>query len=98
MNKEGLMKVLLSPVISEKSANAADAGRQYLFQVNTAANKRDIRRAVELMFDVKVERVQVINVKGKAKRFGRTLGKRPHWKKAYVRLQEGQDIDFATGM
>ena len=98
MNKEGLMKVLLSPVISEKSANVADTARQYLFQVDTAANKRDIRRAVELMFDVKVERVQVVNVKGKSKRFGRTLGKRPNWKKAYVRLKEGQDIDFATGM
>ena len=98
MNKEGLMKVLLSPVISEKSANVADTGRQYLFQVDTAANKREIRRAVELMFDVKVERVQVVNVKGKTKRFGRTMGKRSHWKKAYVRLKEGQDIDFATGM
>ena len=98
MNKEDLMKVLLSPVISEKSANVADSSRQYLFQVATGANKRDIRRAVELMFDVKVERVQVLNVKGKAKRFGRTLGTRPHWKKAYVRLKEGQDIDFATGI
>ncbi len=98
MNKEGLMKVLLSPVISEKSANVADTGRQYLFQVDTAANTREIRRAVELMFDVKVERVQVVNVKGKTKRFGRTMGKRSHWKKAYVRLKEGQDIDFATGM
>ena len=98
MNKEGLMKVLLSPVISEKSASAADNDRQYLFRVDTAANKDDIRRAVELMFDVQVERVQVVNVKGKAKRFGRTLGKRPNWKKAYVRLKEGQDIDFATGL
>ena len=98
MNKEDLMKVLLSPIISEKSANAADSGRQYLFRVDTGANKQAIRRAVELMFNVQVERVQVINVKGKVKRFGRTIGKRPHWKKAYVRLKEGQDIQFDTGM
>ncbi len=98
MNKEGLMKVLLSPIISEKSAIAADTGRQYLFRVDTGANKQDIRRAVELMFNVNVDRVQVVNVKGKAKRFGRTLGKRPSWKKAYVRLKEGQDIQFDTGM
>ncbi len=98
MNKEGLMKVLLSPIISEKSAIAADTGRQYLFRVDTGANKQDIRRAVELMFNVNVDRVQVVNVKGKAKRFGRTMGKRPRWKKAYVRLKEGQDIQFDTGM
>ena len=98
MNKEGLMKVILSPVISEKSAHAADTGRQYLFRVDTGANKRDIRRAVELMFNVRVERVQVVNVKGKEKRFGRTMGKRPHWKKAYVKLKQGQDIQFDMGV
>lgn len=97
MNKERLMTILLSPIVSEKSTNAADTSRQYLFRVAKDADKRDVRRAVELMFDVKVDRVQVMNVKGKRKRFGRAMGKRPDWKKAYVRLKEGQDIHFATG-
>jgi len=93
MNRERLMKVLLSPVISEK-ASMAEASDQYAFRVVPDATKREIGRAVELMFDVKVDRVQVLNVKGKNKRFGRRLGKRPGWRKAYVRLQPGHDIDF----
>lgn len=96
-NKEGLMKVLRSPVVSEKSSAVADANRQYLFRVAKDANKRDIRRAVELMFNVQVERVQVVTVKGKKKRFGKLEGQRSDWKKAYVRLKAGQDIDFAVG-
>ena len=97
MNNERLMKVLLSPIISEKTAVAADANRQYTFRVATDATKREIARAVELMFDVKVEKVQVLNVKGKTKRTGRILGKRADWRKANVRLQEGCEIDFALG-
>jgi len=93
MNRERLMKVLLSPVISEK-ASMAEVSDQYAFRVVPDATKREIGRAVELMFDVKVDRVQVLNVKGKNKRFGRRLGKRSGWRKAYVRLQPGHDIDF----
>lgn len=97
MNNERLMQVLLSPVVSEKSAHVADRSQQYAFQVAKNATKREVGRAVELMFDVKVEKVQVVNVKGKTKRFGRIAGRRADWKKAYVRLKPGHDIDFAGG-
>jgi large subunit ribosomal protein L23 len=97
MNQERLMKVLLSPIISEKATIAADTSARYAFRVVPDATKREIGRAVELMFNVKVNRVQVLNVKGKTKRFGRRLGKRPGWRKAYVRLQPGHDIDFGGG-
>lgn len=97
MNQERLMKVLLSPVVSEKAAIAAEIGAQYAFRVAPDATKREIGRAVELLFDVKVDRVQVLNVKGKSKRFGRRPGRRPGWRKAYVRLQQGQEIDFGGG-
>ncbi len=96
-SKERLMSILLSPVVSEKSAMAADVSNQFVFRVATDATKPEIAQAVELMFDVKVEDVRTANVKGKQKRFGAMLGKRNSWKKAYVRLQEGHDIDFATG-
>jgi len=94
MNQERLMKVLLSPVVSEKSSRLADASRQYVFKVLPGASKPEIRKAVELMFEVKVTGVQVSNVRGKAKRFGQSMGKRADWKKAYVTLAEGHDIDF----
>ena len=97
MNKERLMKVLLSPVVSEKSALAADRSNQFAFKVVPDASKPEIAKAVELMFDVKVEEVRTVNVKGKQKRFGAMLGQRNNWKKAYVRLQAGHDIDFAGG-
>ncbi|MCU7905608.1 MAG: 50S ribosomal protein L23 [Candidatus Thiodiazotropha sp. (ex Epidulcina cf. delphinae)] len=97
MNNERLMKVLLSPVVSEKSSLAADSNRQYTFRVTTDATKREIARAVEKLFEVEVERVQVVNVKGKQKRFGNVSGRRSDWKKAYVRLKPGSDIDFAAG-
>jgi large subunit ribosomal protein L23 len=97
MNNERLMKVLLSPVVSEKSSIAADANGQYTFRVATDATKREIARAVEKLFDVKVDRVQVVNVKGKQKRFGAIQGRRSDWRKAYVRLQAGSEIDFAGG-
>jgi large subunit ribosomal protein L23 len=96
MNRERLMKVLVSPVISEKSA-MAEVNAQYVFRVTRDATKREIGRAVELMFDVKVDRVQVLNLKGKTKRFGRRLGKRSGSRKAYVRLQPGQSIDLGGG-
>jgi large subunit ribosomal protein L23 len=94
MNQERLMKVLLAPVVSEKSTRVADANRQFVFKVLPGASKPEIRQAVELMFNVKVKGVQVSSVHGKTKRFGQTLGRRVNWKKAYVTLAEGHDIDF----
>ena len=89
-----LMTVLLSPHVTEKSTMVADKNRQFVFQIDKAANKQDVKKAVELMFDVKVENVQTVNVNGKKKRFGQTQGRRKDWKKAYVTLQQGFDIDF----
>ena len=97
MNNERIMKVLLSPIVSEKSAMAADRHRQYVFKVMTDATKREIARAVEKMFEVEVEKVQVVNAKGKSKRFGRLQGQRSDWKKAYVKLKAGQDIELSSG-
>jgi large subunit ribosomal protein L23 len=94
MNQERLMKVLLSPHISEKSSIAADQNNQIVLKVANDASKPEIKQAVELLFDVKVDRVQVSNVKGKTKRFGAKMGRRSDWKKAYITLQEGQEIDF----
>ena len=96
MNKERLMTVLLEPHVSEKATAAAE-GNQVVFRVRTDADKAEIRQAVELMFEVKVEDVQVLRVKGKTKRFGVTPGRRSDWKKAYVRLAPGQEIDFIGG-
>ena len=96
MNTERLMKVLLCPVVSEKAAMAADQSRQYAFKVTTDATKPEIAKAVEMLFDVKVDAVRVVNVKGKRKRFGAIQGKRNDTRKAYVRLAEGQEIEFAN--
>ena len=94
MNQEQLMTVLIAPHVSEKSARVADKHRQYVFKVACDADKPAIKQAVELMFNVKVDGVRVTNVRGKIKRFGGTLGKRSNWKKAYVTLQAGYDINF----
>lgn len=94
MNKERLMETLRSPVISEKSTIAADANRQFVFEVAPDSTKPEIRKAVEMMFDVKVETVRVVNTKGKTKRAGNKLGRRKDIRKAYVRLAPGNDIDF----
>jgi large subunit ribosomal protein L23 len=94
MQQERLMKLLLSPHVSEKSTLAAERNKHFVFKVAPDASKSEIKRAVELMFDVKVAAVQVINVKGKKKRFGRTLGRRASWKKAYVNLMPGYDIEL----
>lgn len=93
MNKERLMSVLLAPHVSEKASVAADRG-EYVFRVVTSATKLEIKKAVELMFEVNVEAVRTVVVKGKNKRTGAINGRRSDWKKAYVSLQEGQDIDF----
>jgi large subunit ribosomal protein L23 len=94
MNQERLMKVLVAPLISEKSARLADANNQVGFRVLPDASKPEIRAAVEKLFNVTVTNVQVANMKGKVKRFGQMTGRRSDWKKAYVTLAEGQDIDF----
>ena len=93
---EHLMSVLLAPVVSEKSTMVADKNRQYVFRVADSATKPQIKAAVELMFKAKVDSVQVANVKGREKRFGRFMGRRRNWKKAYVCLAVGQEINFAS--
>jgi large subunit ribosomal protein L23 len=94
MNQERLMNVLLEPHVSEKSSNAGEKANQMVFKVATDATKTEIKQAVELLFEVKVDDVQVANVKGKTKRSQTGVGRRKDWKKAYIRLQEGQDINF----
>lgn len=93
---ERLMNVLLAPVVSEKSTRVADKHRQYVFRVADGATKPEIKAAVELLFKTRVDDVRVARVKGKAKRFGRFAGRRRNWKKAYVRLAAGQEINFGT--
>ncbi|MSP96014.1 MAG: 50S ribosomal protein L23 [Betaproteobacteria bacterium] len=95
-NPEQLMNVVLAPIVSEKSTLVADKHAQHVFRVDDAATKPQIKAAVELLFKVKVESVQVLSVKGKQKRFGRHMGKRRSWKKAYVRLAPGQEINFGA--
>ncbi len=94
MNQERLMKILLAPHVSEKAERAADKHNQVVFKVVSDATKPEIKSAVELMFEVKVKRVTLSNVKGKKKRFGALKGRRSNWKKAYVALTEGQEIEF----
>ncbi|OYV78351.1 MAG: 50S ribosomal protein L23 [Chromatiales bacterium 21-64-14] len=94
MSAERLMKVLLAPVVSEKASRLSDRHRQFVFQVVTDATKPEVKQAVELMFQVKVSGVQIANVQGKAKRSGQRTGRRSNWKKAYVTLEPGHDIDF----
>ena len=95
-NSEQLMTVVLAPVVSEKSTFVADKNRQYVFRVADRATKPEIKAAIELMFKTKVEGVTVLNVRGKERRFGRFTGRRRNWKKAYVRLVAGQEINFAA--
>ena len=95
-NIDQLMNVVLAPVVSEKSTCVADKNRQYVFRVADDATKPQIKAAIELMFKIKVDDVTVLNVHGKERRFGRLTGRRRNWKKAYVRLAEGQEINFAA--
>ena len=97
MSNERLYKVLLSPRMTEKSTRVGEKSNQYVFKVTTDSNKKEIKDAVEKMFEVTVESVRVVNVKGKSKSFKLRTGKRNDWKKAYVRVQEGQVIDFLGG-
>ncbi len=94
MNDQRLYQVLLAPHVSEKTAVAAEMQGRHTFRVANDASKLEVRKAVEKLFDVSVRSVQILNVRGKTKRFGSGEGKRSDWKKAIVRLAEGQDIDF----
>lgn len=89
-----LYNVLLAPHVSEKTAVAAELNGRHTFKVAATASKLDVRNAVEKLFGVKVTSVQMVNVKGKTKRFGASMGKRSDWKKATVRLADGEDLDF----
>lgn len=94
MNSERLTKVILGPVVAEKASRVAENNNQVVLKVLPNANKTEIKAAVESLFDVKVASVTTTNVKGKIKRTGRTMGKRSDWKKAYVTLADGADLNF----
>ena len=94
IKNERLYKIILKPRISEKATIIAEKNRQFVFAVDTSANKSEVKRAVELLFKVEVDNVRVLNVKGKKKTFAQRPGRRKNWKKAYVTLKEGHDIDF----
>lgn len=94
MNQERLLKVLIAPHVSEKSSVVAEQNNQYVFKVAKNASKPEIKKAVEMLFNVQVGSVQVSNTKGKSKRFGAIQGRRSDWKKAYVTLKADQSIDL----
>ncbi len=96
MNQERIFQVLVGPHVSEKAAVVADVNNQYVFRVAVDATKLEVKKAVEQLFKVDVTDVQTLNVKGKVKRNRFGLSKKPSWKKAYVKLEQGQDIDFAS--
>ncbi len=94
LSQERLINVLVAPHVTEKTALAMQDSNQYAFRVRRDATKPDIKAAVELMFQVKVQSVNVVNEPGKVRRFGKTPGRTQDWKKAYVRLAPGQTIDY----
>ena len=95
MNEQKIMSILLEPKVTEKSSMIGELNNQYVFKVSKSATKPEIKKAIELMFDgAEVESVQVTNVKGKRKIFKGSLGQRANWKKAYIKLKPGFDIDF----
>ncbi len=94
---ERLHQLILAPVVSEKSTRVAEKQNEAVFKVLRNAKKPEIKEAVEKLFNVKVEEVRTLNVKGKIKRFGGSVGVRSDWKKAYVTLAAGQEIDFLAG-
>ncbi|MGE3297141.1 MAG: 50S ribosomal protein L23 [Porticoccaceae bacterium] len=96
MNPERIYQVLLAPHVSEKATNAAEAANQIVFRVARGASKAEVRTAVETLFKVQVEHVRVLVVKGKTRRTRHGIGQRSDWKKAYVRLAPGHDIDFTA--
>jgi len=93
MNQERLYRVILGSHLTEKSVGHSGENSVHAFKVSVDSTKREIKKAVELLFEVKVDNVRTVNVKGKRKNFGRRTGKRKDWKKAYVRLAEGQTLD-----
>ncbi len=97
MNQERIMNVILAPHVTEKAANVGESSNQYVFRVASDATKPEIKKAVETLFEVEVDAVRVLNTKGKTKRFGARMGRRKDWKKAYVRVKAGQEIDFIGG-
>jgi large subunit ribosomal protein L23 len=97
VSQERLLQVLLAPQISEKATYVADKYDQVIFKVVPDATKPEVKAAVETLFKVEVESVQILNVKGKEKRSGRILGRRKGWKKAFVSLKPGQEINFVSG-
>ena len=96
MSIDKYYNVLVAPVISEKSTLVGEQANQYVFKVSRRANKEDVKNAIELFFNVSVTAVQILNRKGKEKRYGRTVGRRVNEKKAYVSLKEGQTIQFGS--
>ncbi|QDF98805.1 50S ribosomal protein L23 [Azoarcus sp. DD4] len=97
ISQERLLQVLLAPQISEKATYVADKNEQVVFKVASSATKPEVKAAVELLFKVEVKSVQISNVKGKTKRFGKMMGRRKDWKKAFVCLKPGQEINFVAG-
>ena len=93
MNDAKLYSIIRAPRVSEKTARLQEVSNQYVFEVATDATKADIKVAVEKIFDVKVDAVNVVNVKGKSKSFKNRTGSRGDWRKAYVKLADGQSID-----
>ncbi len=96
MNEERVFQIIRAPHISEKSALLGDDANQAVFRVSSDAKKSEIKEAVEQLFDVKVANVRTVNMKGKSKRMGVRRGKRSDWKKAYVSLEQGHEIDLAS--
>ena len=97
VKQQRLMQVLLAPIVSEKSTFVGERNNHYAFRVASDATKPEVKAAVELMFKAQVKSVQMVNVRGKDKRFGSIFGRRRNWKKAYVCLKAGQEINFAEG-
>lgn len=95
MNQERLMKIIVEPYVSEKGTILSEKHRQFVFKVLTNATKLEVKKAVELLFNVQVDSVGTCIVKGKRKVFKQIPGRRKNWKKAYVALKEGNDINFA---
>ena len=95
MNQERIYQVLIGPHVSEKAVMMSEEGGQHVFKVATSATKREIKKAIESLLEVDVVSVRTVNVKGKQKNFGKRKGRRSDWKKAYIRLAEGQSLEVA---
>jgi large subunit ribosomal protein L23 len=96
MNYNQLVDILNAPIVSEKSTIAAEKEKRFVFKIKKQATKQQVKEAVETLFKVEVESVNTLNIKGKKKRHGKILGQKSDWKKAYVKLKPGHDINFAT--